>query len=437
MRPTLRAVLLCVAGLALAILPTVVSPSLWILWLAWLGVTLLAIGADAALSIPPKALGVSFDAPDSLMIGQSGRLTVTVAAPAGAASTDAEAIFELGPLVQEVDRQRVPLRGGESSVVQAPLRPLRRGTAALENLWLRWTGPMGLVSRQRRVPVDREVAVVPNVAAVRGVAIRYFTPHEYASGLKVERYVGDGSEFESLREYVPGLDSRSISWRATARHRRLICQEFRAERNHQIVLAVDTGHLMREPIGGVPKLDHAVTAGLVLAYMGLHTGDRVGFYGFDAKPRAYAEPQGGVHAFPRLRRLSADLEYSHDETNFTLGLAELSRRLRRRSLVVLLTDFVDTVTAELMFENVDRLARRHLVIFVTLRDPSLEQVAHHAPRTLTSVYEAVVASELVKERDLVIARLRQKGVVCVDTAPERVNTALINQYLEIKRRELV
>src|SRR5690606_37670883 len=132
------------------------------------------------------------------------------------------------------------------------------------------------------------------------------------------------------------------------------------ERNHQVVLAVDTGHLMSEPLVGIPKLDHAINAGLLLSYFSLRAGDRIGFYGFDSAVRTFLEPSGGLRSFPRLQQASAALDYNHVETNFTLGLGELQGRLTRRSLVVVLTDFVDTVTAEIMVENVLRLSRRHL-----------------------------------------------------------------------------
>jgi uncharacterized protein (DUF58 family) len=194
---------------------------------------------------------------------------------------------------------------------------------------------------------------------------------------------------------------------------------------------------MAEPLGGVPRLDHAVSAALLLAHVSLRLGDRVGLYGFDRAARAWAEPQGGLGAFARLKALSAQLETSPDETNFTLGLTELSARLRRRSLVVVFTDFVDTVTAELMVENLSRLARRQLVLFVALRDPALEEAALARPRRASDVYRAVVASDFVRERERVVARLRRMGVLCVDAPPSAVSSRLVNRYLDVKRREAV
>jgi uncharacterized protein (DUF58 family) len=293
------------------------------------------------------------------------------------------------------------------------------------------------VGRLKRVPVAREVDVVPDLRPVRDAALRFSGSRELEGGVQVERFVGDGSEFDALREYVPGLDPRAIDWKASARHRKLLSRDFRAERNHQVVLALDTGHLMSEPLRDVARLDHAVSAALLLGYVSLRVGDRVGLYGFDAVPRAWAEPQGGLAAFRRLQAVSAGLGYTTAETNFTLGLAELSARLRRRSLVVVFTEFVDTVTAELMVENLARLARRQLVIFVALRDPALQRVALARPRRLGDVYRAVVSSDLVVERERVLARLRRAGVLCVDAEPGAVPAQLVNRYLEVKRREMV
>jgi uncharacterized protein (DUF58 family) len=432
MRPTLRAVLLVAGAFPVALLSALVSTRLWTLWLAYLALALLLVGVDALLGLPRRRLSLVAHAPETLYIGdpQHEPLVLDLEARRGA---EVELALELhGDFdPQPPQKLRVP---GRASVA---LAPRRRGAPEVSAAWLRWSGPLGLWRRQARVPIGKRVAVVPNTRAVRAAAVRFFSSREFLAGLKVERYLGDGSEFESLREYVPGMDHRAIDWKSSARHKKLLVQNFRAERNHQIVLAVDTGHLMAEPLEGVPKLDHAINSALLLSYFGLRTGDRVGFYGFDAEVRSWTPPQGGVGAFPRLQAASAELEYSRAETNFTLGLAELSARLKRRSLVVLVTDFVDVVTAELMIENLDRLARRHLIVFVTLRDPGLTRIASAAPKTSIDLYRAVVASELERERELVLRRLRRMGVATIDAAPAEVSLQLLNRYLDIKRREMI
>jgi uncharacterized protein (DUF58 family) len=198
---------------------------------------------------------------------------------------------------------------------------------------------------------------------------------------------------------------------------------------------------MREPIGGVPRLDHAINAALLLSYASLKGGDRVGLYGFDARVRMRAEPLGGVDRFPRLQRMTAELDYAAEETNFTLGLTLLAQQLQRRSLIVLFTDFVDTVTAELMIENLGRLSNRHLILFVTLQDPELRSLVDAAPDSIPgsmeSVARSVVADELRKERLVVFEKLRRLGVQCLEAPYNRVGTDLINRYLAIKQREMI
>ena len=408
------------------------NPGLWVVWLAALALSMLACGVDLALC--PRRVSGTFDTPETLYIGSQDPLRLHLAATER--ELRIEVLTDLDDLLVPQPMRSYVLAPGGDTLVEIPLVPLRRGMAYVEAAWLRWTGPLGLMRRQIRFPLAQEVPVVPDVRSVQQAALRFFTNREFLSGLKVERYLGDGTEFDSLREYVPGLDHRSMNWKASARHRKLYCTDYRAERNHQVVLALDTGHLMCEPIDGLTKLDRCINAALLLSYTCMRTGDRVGWFSFDQEVGTFSEPDSGARAYRRLQQLSADVTYSRAETNFTLGLSELSLRLKRRSLVVLLTDFVDTITAELMIENLSRLSRRHLVLFVTLRDPALARVVDGQPQVLDDVYRAVVAGDFVRERELVLRRLGRLGVRCIDTPPSQVTTGLLNQYLDAKRREL-
>ena len=437
MQPTMRSVLLLTAGLPVALLPSLLAERLWPIWVALLTVTLLLMGLDALLLLPWRRARLEVFSPSRIYIGTEGELEVEVETADWSRGTAIEVLCDLD---EDLERQpartlRVPARG--QARISVPLRPKRRGVLQLETLWLRWRGPLGLMRQVHTHPLDLEVEVVPDIERVRATALQFFGSPQAYSGAKTERYIGDGSEFESLRKYVPGLDPRSIDWKSSARHMDLLCRNYRAERNHQVILAFDSGRLMSEPLGEIPRIDHAINSGLLLAYFCLRTGDRVGMCGFDARLRSFLEPQGGVQAFSRLQAESARVEYCTAETNFTLGVLELSARLKRRSLVVAFTDFVDSVTAELMLENLDRLARRHVVLFVALRDPALQELEEAAPRNLRDVNRSVVAANLNRERAVVIRRLRQGGIHVVDVLPEAVSVGLLNRYFEIKRRELV
>lgn len=430
-------VLLSAAGLPVALAPALAASALWPAWLGYVVALFLCAGVDAILALPRRRLAIAAQVPEILYMGSVDHLVVELGAPRWRRPSRLEVLVDLGLDLAPAAIRSVELPARGSARLEIELVPRRRGTARVEAVWARWSGPFGLMRRTARRPIDREVGVVPNVRAVRAAALRFFSNKDFLSGLKVERYVGDGSEFESLREYMPGLDHRAIDWKASARHRKLLSQDFRAERNHQVILTIDTGHLMSAPLGGVPRLDHAINAGLLLAYFSLRTGDRVGLYGFDDQVRLFAEPAGGVGAFARLQRLTADLAYGRAETNFTLGLANLAARLRRRSLVVLLTEFVDTITAELMLENLGRLASKHLIVFVALRDPTLPRIAGAEPRSLGDLHRAVVAGDFARERETVLGRLQRMGVHCLDVAPDRLSMSLLNRYLDIVRRELV
>ena len=437
MKPTQLALMLWVAGLAAALLPVVIGTQLWPFWLLTVGALTLLMGLDALLGLPKGRLAWQVVPPDVVAIGEREPILVTLAATSRRRRTAIRVRVEARGDISPLPSRTARLGEEGRAEVEIPIEPHRRGRIELESIWLRWRGPFGLMARVVRAPLEGTTRVVPNTGEARRQAIRLLTRRDAWVGLKVVRHVGEGSEFESLREHVPGHDTRGMNWKASARHRQLINTEFRAERNHQVILAIDTGHLMREPLGSAPKLDHAISGALVLGYTGLRYGDRVGAYAFDEGMRGWLNPTGGIPAFAKIQRFTADLEYSEAETNFTLGLTNLASRLNRRSFIVLMTDFEDTVTAELMIENTARLARRHLVTFVTMRDPHLDDTIRSGPRSVRDVYRSVVADDLVTERDLVLQRLRRLGVFCIDAKPSEISSHLVNRYLVVKRRELV
>jgi uncharacterized protein (DUF58 family) len=432
MQPTLRAVALSAPGLVLAALPTLLGDGWWWLWA--LGVAMFAVAAavDAALTPSRGALRWSLTLPSRLFMGREAAAVLRLEG----AGRDARARAEISGHAAPTGTVRF-----EGAEVRLPLKPVRRGQLRVSSVWVRYTGPLGLMQRTLEVRIDQQRPVLPDVLRVRGRALMFSNRNERRAGTKVERFVGDGSEFEAMREYAPGMDIRSIDWKASARHRSLLAREFRAERNHSVVFALDTGLRMGEPLAAgevaLPRLDHAIHAALEMGWIGLKQGDRVGLFTFGARPGRFIQPRGGVRTFEGLVAAAAELAYERDETNYTLGLTTLATRLRRRSLVVVLTDFEDAIGAELMVENLGRLARRHLVIFVAMRDPWLASVREQRPVEGADVERANVADELLQEREVVLAKLKRLGVHCVDATPDRVGNQLINRYLEILRREMI
>ncbi len=313
------------------------------------------------------------------------------------------------------------------------LIPNRRGTAALSQLWLRWTGPLGLAQRQMMQPLDRAIRIWPNLAPVRSPQLQTYL-REAQFGLIARRIRGEGTEYESLSEYQPGMDRRRIEWKSSARHMRLHAREYETERNNQIVFAFDCGQAMCEPIDGLPRIDRAVSAALTAAYVALRGGDRVALFGFAARPEVASPFIADPASFHHLQSAAAGLDYHAQEPNFTLGMATLAARLPRRSLIVLFSDFTDPTSAELMVESVARLVRHHLVIFVTMEDSELADMALAEPASLRDVAMAVGSATLSRQRALVLQKLRQMGVDVIEAPWRQIGFRLIDRYLDIKQK---
>jgi uncharacterized protein (DUF58 family) len=169
----------------------------------------------------------------------------------------------------------------------------------------------------------------------------------------------------------------------------------------------------------------------------LKDGDRVGLFGFDSHPRVASNTVSGQRAFATLQRVAAEIDYSAAETNYTLALATLATGLSRRSLIVVFTEFADTTSAELMLAALGPLLSRHLVLFIVMRDEELEAFAAAEPNAADDVVRAVTAAALLRQRKLVISRLRHLGVHVVEAAHDHVGPALVAAYLDFKRRSLL
>ena len=433
--PTRRSMILALAGAPVVTALGLAAPQLWTLGLAWALTAVALVLADAWLAAAPNGLTLGLDLPPSLGVGGRGEAVVT-ARFSGRAPASLELALGLNDrLTAAPPMRRVALDGGAGEA-RIALEPLRRGEGRVEALWSRWRGPLGLAWVQRQDAPDRSLPVTPNIQLVRDEALRLFS-RDAQLGLKVQNEVGQGSEFHALKEFQTGMDLRSIDWKQSARHAKLLGREHRVERNHPIVLAIDSGRLMCAPVGGIPRIDHVINAALLLAFVGLKLGDRVGLFAFDSRPRLASGATGGAGAFPLLQRLAAQVDYSTEETNFTLGLTTLAGELKRRSLVVMFTDFADPTSAELMLENVGRLLKTHLVLFVVLRDEELEGLADQAPADADDVSRAVIAGTLLQQRDVVLSRLRRAGALIVEASPLQLGPDLLNAYLDIKRRELL
>lgn len=433
--PTRRAAFLFALSVPLAVLIVTFRSEAWRFSLYFPVAVLALLAADASMLLPGRRLDCAPRLPARLYVGLAGAIRLRLSGRGSNRPLALEAVLEQEGEADPANIVAGTMRDGRLDL-EPLLMPRRRGRIKIPAVWLRWRGPLGLIEIRRRQPVEQYIDVVPDIHGIHEQALRFFA-HDAAIGLKTQRLKGEGTEFDTLCDYAQGMDNRFIDWKRSARHRKLLCKEFRQERNHQIVLGFDAGHLMLEPLGGVARLDHAIKSALLLAWVSLRNGDFVGGCGFDARFSHFIRPGRGMPYFTQVQRFTSTLAYTNEETNFTLGLAELNARLQRRALVVLFTEFIDSVSAELLLESLRLLTRRHVVMFVTMRDPLLTNMRAAPPDDFLNVAEAVLAADFLRERAIVLERVARLGVHCLDLPAGEVPLAVLNRYLFIKQRGLL
>ncbi|MDR1514056.1 MAG: DUF58 domain-containing protein [Synergistaceae bacterium] len=434
-RPTRKAVFVFSVSVPIALLLISFKSGIWYLSLCYPAAAFALFTADALSALRSHRVTMEITHPKNLCLGHSGAAKVKITADGYRDNAAFDAMLEQSgeadPPVVNSGRTREGV-----ALIDLPIVPQRRGRIILNAVWVRWKSPLGFFERVRRDAVHGYINIIPDVKGAYDEALRFFSSDaEY--GVKSQRFKGDGAEFDDLREYAPGMDNRFIDWKSSARHRKLLCKEFRRERNHHVVIGFDTGRLMTEPLDGIPRIDHAIRAGLCLGWASLHGGDFLGGCGFDVRFRSFIKPGRGMPYFSRFQHFAAELTYAAEETNFTLGIAELHSRLTRRSLVVLFTEFVDTIQAELLIESLKWTVRKHAVIFVTLRDPLLSKLRNTEPRDFRDAARAVIAGDFIKEREIVLGRIAKMGVHCLDVTASRLSASLLNCYLRVKQKGLI
>ena len=434
--PTRLAVGIAALGVPVALALAVAAPNAWWLGLVWPVAIAILVVVDAALAPSGSAAELSLELPRSVSIGRAMPVTARLRF-AGAAPAHAQIALMRDPLLIARDDWRTAMEivdGYGSAQVETTAQ--RRGTVRIESAWMRWRGPMKLAWRQRTTNVDGTARVTPDVDQVREKGSRLFERHAL-QGLLSQLQRGEGTDFDALVEFRPGMDRRAIDWKHSARHGDLHAREYRTEKNSQIVFAIDAGRQMSAPVDHVPRVDRAVSAALVNAWVALKLGDRVAISGFDSRPRVASGFVSGTRGFDELQQVAARIDYCAQESNYTFALTDLAARLNRRSMIVLIGEFTDVTSAEMLMRASGLLTRRHLLLIVILRDTELEAARDARPEEAADVTRAVTADALLRERQVVAARLRHLGAHVIECHHDTVADDLVRAYLDLKRRNLL
>jgi uncharacterized protein (DUF58 family) len=420
---------------ALGTLPVGIWEPSWTGILAVNGSLALACACDFALAAPVRRLGLSRSGDTSVRLGEAADVTLTVTNPSGrplrARLRDAWPPSSWQPGTETAaSRHHLTVPPGERRRVTTRLRPTRRGDRHADRVTIRSYGPLGLFSRQGAHTVPWTVRVLPPFASRKHLPSKLARLRELDGRTSV-LIRGEGTEFDSLREYVPGDDTRSIDWRATARQSTVAVRTWRPERDRHILLVLDTGRTSAGRVGDAPRLDACMDAALLLAALASRAGDRVDMLAYDRRVRALVQGRAARDLLPSLVDAMATLEPELVETD-SRGLAATALRTApRRSLLVLLTSLDAAPVEEGLLPVLPRLTQRHTVLLASVADPHVAAMAT-ARGSADAVYEAAAAAQAQAERTRTAEQLRRHGVTVVDATPEDLAPALADAYLALK-----
>lgn len=390
----------------------------------------LIVVVDVLAATSPARLVLSREGDTSVRSGDSASVSVLIANPTGRRLRGS--VRDAWPPSSHASpRSRELLVGpGERRRVTTTLTPSRRGDARSAGVTVRSVGPLGVAGRQRTLQAPWTVRTLPPFHSRRHLPGKLSRLREL-EGRHTAMVRGQGSEFDSLRDYVPGDDVRSIDWRATARDDGVVVRTWRPERDRRVLIVLDTGRTSAGRVGDTPRLDHSMDAALLLTALAGKAGDRVDFMAYDRAVRAQVKASGKGSQVHRVVEAMAPLEAALVESDPAGMVGSVMTQGRSRRLVVLLTDLNAAALEEGLLPRLPLLSSRHLLLVAAVRDPKVAEMAAERGDA-DALYRAASAERTLSERHRITAELRRAGAEVVDADPERIAPALADAYIDLK-----
>ncbi len=402
--------------------------------LVWDLLLLIAASVDLCRLPRPKQLIVTrrWSEPIALSIPSSVELLVR---NTGKVSVFAEMFDDVpAQLRDEIPRAELRAPAAREGAAQYEITPAARGDTTVGDVYLHYQSPLRLAERWARAPLAQTVRVYPNLHEVRQQSIHLSRSRQIEMRQRQARMRGVGREFESLREYREGDEFRNICWSATARRGKLVSKLYQAERCQTIWVVIDCGRLMQARIRGLAKLDYAVNTALCLAEVALYSGDRVGLLAYERTPTHRLLPQRGSGHLRQLMEELVDLRTGTLEADHLRAVSVLRNSQKRRSLVIWLTDLAETSMTPEVIDAALQLTPQHLLLFTVIGQPDLLEMARQDPASAAGMYAASAAQEILQRRQVLLARMRDRGAMLVEVDAAAMSAAVVNTYLDVKHQ---
>ncbi|GHJ45768.1 lipoprotein [Catellatospora sp. TT07R-123] len=429
--PTARTAALAAAGCVAVIAGSILGVYPQAVFGAVVALLAALVAVDRSRAVDPRRLTLARSGARTVRLGESTQVALSVRNPTGTGGR-LRVRDAWTPSAGAADEPyELSLPAGATALLPTVLTPTRRGDRPAGRVTVRSLGPWGLAFRQADHDVAWTLRVLPRFASRKHLPEK-LSRLRTVEGSTAIRGRGQGSEFDVLREYVPGDDVRSIDWRATARRGDVMLRTWRPERSRRVVCVLDTGRTSAVRVGDEPRLDAAMDAALLLAAVAREAGDQVDLIAADHRVRTVVTAVQGRSLLPRLIEAVAPLHPAMVETDFELITSEVLRRERKRSLVVVFTALEPGALGEGLLPVLPRLAARHRVLVAAVHDHALTELAARPLDVPNDVYTAAAGARALADRERIAGALSRNGVTVLDFPADVFASRVTDAYLDLK-----
>ena len=349
-----------------------------------------------------------------------------------------EVIDELPEQFQKRDwKLKRRFKPGEQYSIVYKLRPVERGAYHFGRIIIYVKSELGLVKRRFDIEAGATVQVYPSFVQMRRYELLSQTTIQTEYGNKRMRKIGHSMEFEQIKEYVRGDDSRTVNWKATARKGSLMVNNYTDEKSQQVYCIIDKGRLMKMPFGGMTLMDYAINSSLVLANVCLQKQDRAGIITFANKMGSLLAADRKPIQRENILQLLYNLQTTFLESDFEMLYMQIRNRIKQRSLLVLYTNFESLSGLNRQLNYLRSIAKHHLLMVVFFENTELHQLSRLKAGNIEDIYIKTIAEKFEFEKRLIVKELKKHGILSILTAPELLTINSVNKYLELKARQAI